>query len=220
MPAKKKAAGTAGKSRAAQKKAPATLTKAKAARKVQAKATVTKQDLLVVQCGGTIDKDYPSKLHGYAFEIDAPATVRILAVANVAFQVAHKTVCRKDSTDMTPKDIAALVKVCKAASQRKILITHGTSTMVRTGRAIAAACPNKVVVITGSIRPEAFQKSDAAFNVGLAIGALSVAADGVYIAMSGNVYRHDAVARDAEGRFVDIKTPGAVAGDDPGIQLR
>jgi len=29
--------------------------------------------ILVVQTGGTIDKEYPSALHGYAFEIAAPA---------------------------------------------------------------------------------------------------------------------------------------------------
>eukprot|EP00040_Diaphanoeca_grandis_P033175 m.202601 g.202601 ORF g.202601 m.202601 type:complete len:179 (-) comp32833_c2_seq2:115-651(-) len=175
--------------------------------------------ILVLQCGGTIDKDYPSALHGYAFEISEPATKRIFECVDPSIEIEHETICRKDSTDMTSDDVEALVQRCKIASQKKILVTHGTSTMVRSGRALAEACKDKTIVITGALRPEQFQRSDACFNVGLAVGALSVCACGVYVAMSANVFRYDQVARDQQGRFVDINTPGAVAGDDPGILL-
>jgi len=69
------------------------------------------------------------------------------------------------------------------------------------------------VVATGT-----FKDSDAAFNVGLAMGALSTMnRPGVVIAMSGRVLPHDIVARDKMGRFVPIDTLGCIAGDDPGI---
>ena len=37
--------------------------------------------------------------------------------------------------------------------------------------------------------------------------------------MSGRIYAYDEVARDANGIFVPLATPGAIAGDDPGIAL-
>lgn len=76
------------------------------------------------------------------------------------------------------------------------------------------------IMTTGSLRPERFKDSDAAFNVGLAMGALSTMnRPGVVIAMSGRVLPHDIVARDKMGRFVPINTLGCIAGDDPGINL-
>eukprot|EP00039_Didymoeca_costata_P028915 m.22554 g.22554 ORF g.22554 m.22554 type:complete len:182 (+) comp7411_c0_seq1:192-737(+) len=177
--------------------------------------------VLVVQCGGTIDKDYPSRLHGYSFEIDECATIRILEKTCPPGYFTATTVCKKDSTDMTDEDRENLVKACSSASQDKIIITHGTSTMVQTGRALVASgqLENKTIVITGALLPEVFKDSDASFNAGCAVGALNVAPPGVYIAMSGRVFPYDQVARDKDGYFVHLSTQGAVAGDDPGIQL-
>lgn len=45
----------------------------------------------------------------------------------------------------------------------------------------------QVVVFTGSLRPERFQESDAAFNVGMAVGALATLTAGVFVVMSGGV---------------------------------
>jgi hypothetical protein len=55
--------------------------------------------VLVVQTGGTIDKDYPRSQGQYAFEIGDSAAVRVLrqAFAPVTFTVNAVTVCRKDS---------------------------------------------------------------------------------------------------------------------------
>ena len=190
------------------------------------------KEVLVVQTGGTIDKDYPSTLHGYAFEFGAPASERVLSALDLAFTPIYRTICREDSTDLTDEHREALAKLCVEARQTRILITHGTSTMVQTGRFLASRmgpCTEesvkshmgKVIVITGALKPEKFRDSDAVFNLGVALGALAApnVAPGIYVAMSGRVYPHDAVARDSAGRFVPLDTPGAVAGDDPGITL-
>lgn len=158
-------------------------------------------------------------LHGYAFEITECAAARVVAEAKLAAGFELVTVCKKDSLEMTDEDRAELARVVAAAAQRKVLVTHGTSTMVHSARAVAAACTDKAVVITGALLPEKFKGSDAAFNVGCAVGALQLIQAGVYVAMSGAVYPHDQVARDAEGRFVPLDAPGATAGDDPGIML-
>jgi len=64
--------------------------------------------------------------------------------------------------------------------------------------------PDKVIILTGAMRPEKFSDSDAPFNVGVAIGALQVLRPGVYVAMNGRVYSWDKIARDhTTGQFVE-----------------
>jgi len=175
----------------------------------------------LIQCGGTIDKDYPSPLHGYAFEITNAASERILGKVSTAYPVSSvTTVCRKDSLEMTEEDRDKLREVCKESKYSKVLITHGTSTMVQTAQHLAEEFNStRRIVITGSLLPDKFRDSDAAFNVGCAVGALLTSDEpGIFIAMSGAVYQYDQVARDPKGRFVSINHPLAQAGDDPGIK--
>lgn len=57
-----------------------------------------------------------------------------------------------------------------------------------TARYLAAGVQSKIVVLTGSTRPEQHRESDAAFNLGCAVGALStLTTPGVYVAMGGLV---------------------------------
>src|SRR5258708_5386062 len=142
--------------------------------------------LLFIQTGGTIDKDYPTIGKAYAFEIANPAVERILKVVNPSFEYRCIELLKKDSTDITEDDRNLIVKTCSEAAEDKIIITHGTDTMVETASALSKI-ENKVIVITGSMRPERFTESDASFNVGTAVAALSLAKPGVYIAMIGQV---------------------------------
>jgi L-asparaginase len=53
------------------------------------------------------------------------------------------------------------------------------------------------------MRPQKMIDSDATFNVGTAVAALSFVGDGVYIAMNGRVYHASTVRRDGRtGKFV------------------
>lgn len=62
--------------------------------------------------------------------------------------------------------------------------------------------PGKVIVLTGAMRPSRFADTDALFNVGVAIGALRSAKDGVYVAMSGQVFEPQQVVKNrAKQRF-------------------
>lgn len=82
--------------------------------------------------------------------------------------------------------------------QDKILITHGTDTMIETGEFLTIHKLPKIIAITGAFLPETFKDSDADFNVGCAIGALqSLKAHGVYICMNGEVLPCDKITRDA-----------------------
>ena len=87
----------------------------------------------------------------------------------------------------------------------RVVITHGTDTMTETARVLASV-RDKTIVFTGSLSPARFSESDASFNLGLAFATAQVAPPGVYIAMSGQVFRADKVRKDhAAGRFVPLE---------------
>lgn len=161
-------------------------------------------DLLFVQTGGTIDKDYPKTRGGWAFEIGDAAVSRILARANPAFRFEIVPVATKDSLELTDEDRRAIREACATTSAMRIVITHGTDTMINTAAALGDI-PGKVIVLTGAMRPERFSNSDASFNVGVAVGAVQSLPAGVYVAMHGQVHRWNEVTRNEEGQFVARK---------------
>jgi L-asparaginase len=155
--------------------------------------------ILFIQTGGTIDKDYPKTSRGWAFEIDQPASERILKLLNPSFNYEVHTVCRKDSLELTQDDRQQMVDHINNHLADAYIITHGTDTIPETAQFIDARIKDKRIIITGAMRPERFTNSDAAINLGVAIGAAgTVAENGVYIAMHGVVKPIDNSNRDQE----------------------
>jgi L-asparaginase len=159
--------------------------------------------IVFIQAGGTIDKDYPQTQKGYAFEIREPAVKRILEKVHPSFDFEVISLLRKDSLDMREKDRDRILEACQKTDADKVVVTHGTDTMIETARKLSRI-KNKTIVLTGAMKPEKFSDSDASFNVGAAVGALNVLSSGVYIAMSGRVLPWNKVRRDERtGRFVE-----------------
>ena len=73
---------------------------------------------------GTIDKDYPRNIGGYAFEIGDAATVRIVERARPMEELANKTVCKKDSQDITNEDRYVLFTIIRAAEKGECPISE------------------------------------------------------------------------------------------------
>ncbi len=158
-----------------------------------------------IQTGGTIDKDYPRTSGGWAFEIAEPAVGRILEKLNPSFDYEVCSVLRKDSLEITDEDRQQLYAFCEQLENDKIIITHGTDTMVETAKYLSTI-KNKTIILTGAMRPERFSNSDAPITVGTAIGAINILEVGVYLAMHGTVLAFDQVGRDLEtGRFEYIQ---------------
>lgn len=156
-----------------------------------------------IQIGGTIDKEYPRIMKGYAFEIGEPAVKRILKKIRPCFDYEIISLFQKDSLDLTDEDRAGILSSCEKMDSGRIVITHGTDTMIETARALSTIT-DKTIVITGSMRPEKFSDSDAMFNVGVAVASAEISPPGVYVAMNGRVYRWDMVERDVDtGCFVE-----------------
>ncbi|ATW03424.1 asparaginase [Sphingopyxis sp. BSNA05] len=135
--------------------------------------------------GGTIDKVYFDALSEY--QIGATALPDMLQENNVF--VAHRVtqLMRKDSLELTDADRAAIHEAVAASDADKILVTHGTDTMVDTAR-VLSDISGKTIVLTGSMQPASLRVSDAQFNVGFALAATQTLPHGVYIAMNGEVF--------------------------------
>ena len=56
----------------------------------------------------------------------------------------------------------------------------------------------KTIVLTGALQPGRFADSDAAFNLGLAFGAVQLCSAGVYVVANGAVFPADKVRKNLE----------------------
>ena len=123
-------------------------------------------------------------------------------VARVKRPFRIEEVTRKDSLELDDSDRALIYARVAAAPERHVIITHGTDTMTDTARMLADI-PGKTIVLVGALAPARFGESDASFNLGMAFATAQVAEPGIYITMSGSVFRADRVVKDrAKGAFV------------------
>jgi len=135
--------------------------------------------------GGTIDKVYFDAKSEY--EVGPPQIAEILKEAGVTLDYAIESVLCKDSLDMTDADRELLRRRIEADPSPRIVVTHGTDTMIETAKRLMGI-PGKTIVLTGSMQPARFRLSDAAFNVGAAISAVQCLPPGVYIAINGRIF--------------------------------
>jgi L-asparaginase len=147
--------------------------------------------------GGTIDKVYFDARSEY--QVGSPQILEILKDHNVAFEYEVVSILQKDSLDMTDLDRETLRQAVAADLCERIVITHGTDSMVDSAKALLGIT-GKTIVFTGALEPARSRYSDATFNVGGAILAAQTLSAGVYIAMSGRVYAADRVRKNYETR--------------------
>ena len=156
--------------------------------------------------GGTFDKEY-NELNG-ALAFKDTHLPEMLRLGRCRVDVSVRRLMMIDSLEMTDSDRALIVAHCRDAAESRVLITHGTDTMVETAAALAAALPQasgKTIVLTGAMIPYAFGSSDGLFNLGSALSLVQVLPPGVYIAMNGRHFEWDKVRKNREtGVFESI----------------
>lgn len=165
--------------------------------------TMNQQPILVLTTGGTIDKNYFDALSEY--QIVDSGIPALLTEARVALPVRVIELMRKDSLELTEADRTLIASAAREAPETQIVVTHGTDTMTETAKVLAAEVPGKTICLTGALSPARFAETDAPFNLGMAFATAQIAAPGVYIAMSGEVFDGLKVRKDrAAGKFVAI----------------
>lgn len=154
----------------------------------------------VLVTGGTFDKEY-DEIRGELFFHDTHIH-QLLDQGRCGIDVEIRTVMMVDSLDMTEEDRAIVAEHCARSPEDRIVVTHGTDTMVETAAAIARAVKGRTVVLTGAMVPIAFGSSDGLFNLGSALSFAQVLPHGVYVAMNGRCFPWNDVRKNREtGRF-------------------
>jgi L-asparaginase len=141
-------------------------------------------DITIFTTGGTIDKVYFDAKGGY--EVGMPMVPQLLHEGRV-HGITVVELMRKDSLQLTDADRALIRTAVADCPAGRVILTHGTDTMVDTGR-VLADIPDKIIVLTGALQPARFTDSDAPFNLGLAVGAVQTLPPGIYIAANGQIY--------------------------------
>ena len=159
--------------------------------------------LRIIATGGTFDKHY-NELNGVLgfAESHLPA---VIARSRMTVPCALEVLPLLDSLDMQDPDRQRVLASCQAASERAIVIIHGTDTMRETAAVLGAAQLGQTIVLTGAMIPYQVQDSDALFNFGAAFSAVQLLPQGVYIAMNGRVFSWEKVRKNrAIGVFEEI----------------
>lgn len=152
--------------------------------------------------GGTIDKVYFDAKSKY--EIGESIIDSILKNGRVNFKYEICSLLKKDSLDMTKKDRLLIFKAVQKEKNDKIIITHGTDTMVETALALTPLT-DKTIVLTGAMEPARFKTSDAVFNLGLAVAAVQSLPKGIYLSISGRIFTPDNVKKNRNLKMFEEK---------------
>lgn len=150
----------------------------------------------IIVTGGTFDKHYDEIRGELTFKETHLPEILKLVRATVPVEVELNQMI--DSLYMQDVNRQGVLEACRRASEDRIIVTHGTDTMVDTARLLGSAELPKTVVLTGAMVPYRVQGSDALFNFGTAFSAVQLLPPGVYIAMSGRVFPWDRVRKNRE----------------------
>ncbi|MEN8719416.1 MAG: asparaginase domain-containing protein [Oceanococcaceae bacterium] len=157
----------------------------------------------ILTTGGTIDKVYFDALSAY--QIGPPQALDILREAGVCAVYRIVPLLRKDSLEIDAADRAQIVAAARRSVATRLLITHGTDTMVATAQALladATLAASKTIVLVGAMQPALLRESDARFNIGFAWAAVQTLPPGVYLTMNGRIHDPRQTRKNrAAGRF-------------------
>ena len=110
---------------------------------------------------------------------------------------------QKDSKFITEKDKELILKKCQECKEDKIIITHGTMTIVQTAQYLGQRKLRKTIVLTGAMVPINKKETDGPFNLGTAFTAVQLLPEGVYITMNGKVFNWDSVRKNLDTGYFE-----------------
>jgi L-asparaginase len=161
----------------------------------------------ILTTGGTIEKVYSeqsgtvqnvfARINQYAEQLRLPDThIDVFPLMN------------KDSLEMTGQDREQILEaVASRIADAPVVITHGTDTMVETGKLLKRRLSNltRPVILTGAMTPLGFERSDGLQNLTESLFAARTLQPGVWIVLHNQAFDVDHVRKDRElARFVPI----------------
>ena len=108
------------------------------------------ESIRLLVTGGTIDKSY-CPVEG-ALSFSRTHVLAMLKQARVNLpEDKVQTLTLKDSLDLTETDREVICQAAVAATETRLIITHGTDTMVQTAERLAAKQLAKTIVLVGAL---------------------------------------------------------------------
>jgi L-asparaginase len=162
----------------------------------------------LVSTGGTIEKVYSEQsgvVENRAAKLDR--YLKMLRLPDCKIETIQ--LMNKDSLEMTDADRAEVkARIAELLPEgAPIVISHGTDTMVETGRYLqqAFSALKAPIVLTGAMTPLGFEGSDGLQNLTESLMAARLLPPGVYVVMHGQVIPVDRARKDKEkATFVRI----------------
>ena len=165
------------------------------------KRKVLEESIRIFVTGGTFDKNY-DYISGDLFFEDTQLP-EMLRLGRCTLDINLRTLMMMDSLDMTDEDRELIVYNCQHCAENKIVITHGTDTMVTTAKKLAGAITDKTIVLTGAMVPYRFGSSDGFFNLGSALAFAQTLPPGVYVSMNGRPFHWSNVRKNVKTGFFE-----------------
>ena len=164
------------------------------------------QTIQLFVTGGTFDKEY-NFITGELYFKDTHLP-EMFERGRSKLEIDVKTLMMVDSLEMTDADRDIICYHCKQTPNEKIIITHGTDTMVDTAKKIAKQNIDKTIILTGAMIPYAFgTSSDGFFNLGSSLAFVQVLPPGVYVVMNGKCFVWDNVQKNKKtGYFEELSS--------------
>lgn len=147
----------------------------------------------IITTGGTIE--------GIEYSTDSPEQMSQVSIASLlestkfSGQYVITKVFEKDSRFITDTDRSLIATVIRESDHPKVLVTHGTLTMVETAIYLGGLQLDKTIVLTGSFVLGYKKDTDAVFNLDYAIEKLQELDQGVFIAMNNYIFTWDNVKK-------------------------
>jgi L-asparaginase len=166
----------------------------------------------VLTTGGTIEKVY-SEQSGTVQNVVARINQYLERLRLPDTQIDVTQLMNKDSLEMTDADRHQILDaVRERIGDSPVVITHGTDTMVETGQLLksmlmkaGSAGLRYPVILTGSMTPLGFERSDGLQNLTESLFAARTLAPGVWIVLHNQAFDVDHVRKNRElARFVAI----------------
>lgn len=164
----------------------------------------------IIVTGGTFDKIYDERKGMLSFHKSHIEEILILCKCKVEVSVTELML--KDSLYFDIEDRKMILEAIVTSSEEKIVVIHGTDTMVESALYVEDKVEeNRTVVFTGAMIPYSFTKSDALFNLGAALSFVQCLHHGVHMVMNGTVFKpSNSFKNKAHGHFESMPSMSSI----------
>ena len=149
------------------------------------------QHIRIIATGGTIDSKFHAPTEGKIIKNESGIPDYLNEIIHPHFTYKFKKVIMIDSLDMLDEHRYKIIEEINKTDTNKIIVTHGTDTMIETAKFIEDKISDiqKTIILVGSMIPlDGFYHSDAPFNIGYAIAQVQACKPGVYICMNAHCF--------------------------------